>query len=354
MVMASSPIFLPRLARSAIVVLALTAFGLSGAAAASAAPGMVGIGNQQANMFTAPLFEQLHVPISRLVVSYDAVLRRTAEVTSVDAWVRGAAADGVAPLISFNHHRGCYDTRGHGSIPRRPSCRLPTVAAYQRAFAAFRHRYPMIRAYSPWNEANHRSQPTYDNPRRAAQFYNVVRRACPACEVVAADVLDQDGVGGWLKRFERYAQGSPRIWGLHNYEDVNHHTTSRTRAVLAVVRGQVWLTETGGIVKFPHLPFSPRRAAGATRFMFQLAALSSRITRLYIYQWSGARPGERFDAGLTGPHGAPRPAYFVVRRHLRLTPSRSAPPPAQSPAGPAPSAGGSGPPSGSPAPASRP
>ena len=33
--------------------------------------------------------------------------------------------------------------------------------------------------------------------------------------------------------------------------------------------------------------------------MFDLAASSRRITRLYIYSWTGVEPDERFDAGLT-------------------------------------------------------
>jgi hypothetical protein len=54
--------------------------------------------------------------------------------------------------------------------PKRP-CHLPSVREYTKAFKAFRKRWPKIRIISPWNEANHRSQPTFKNPKRAAQFY---------------------------------------------------------------------------------------------------------------------------------------------------------------------------------------
>ena len=84
--------------------------------------------------------------------------------------------------------------------------------------------------------------------------------------------------------------------------------------MLKAVRGQVWFTETGGIVHFPHRPFSPRRAAKATKFMFRLARMSRRINRVYIYQWTGPPRSARFDAGspiLTGipvlPTGSSRP-----------------------------------------------
>ena len=54
----------------------------------------------------------------------------------------------------------------------------------------FRARYPWIRDYLTWNEANHCSQPTCNNPKRAAQYYLALRKHCRGCRIVAADVLD--------------------------------------------------------------------------------------------------------------------------------------------------------------------
>ncbi len=111
----------------------------------------------------------------------------------------------------------------------------------------------------------------------------------------------------------------PSIWGLHNYSDTNRFRASGTRAVLADTSGQVWLTETGGIAKLStSFPFNLSRQARATSYMFKLASLSSRITRLYIFQWTGGvAKREVFDAGLTDVHGKPRPAYCVVYQRLR-------------------------------------
>ena len=53
-------------------------------------------------------------------------------------------------------------------------------------------------------------------------------------------------------KFKRYAK-RPRIWGLHSYGDTNHFkplSLTATRQLLRKVRGEVWLTETGGIVRF--------------------------------------------------------------------------------------------------------
>ena len=71
------------------------------------------------------------------------------------------------------------------------------------------------------------------------------------------------------------------------------------------MKGQVWLTETGGIVKFvlPNggtlFPQSESRANSATKRMFALAKrYRSRIKRLYIYHWKQSSTDNRFDAGL--------------------------------------------------------
>ena len=52
--------------------------------------------------------------------------------------------------------------------------------------------------------------------------------------------------------------------------------------------------------------------------MFNLARTyhSSGVDRAYIYNWSGAGCSARFDAGLTGPSGATRAGYTVVRQQL--------------------------------------
>ena len=36
-------------------------------------------------------------------------------------------------------------------------------------------------------------------------------------------MLDQRDAGSYIRSFLRTTQGKGRIWGLHNYEDVNRH-----------------------------------------------------------------------------------------------------------------------------------
>jgi hypothetical protein len=219
---------------------------------------------------------------------------------------------GLRPLVAF----------GHGVGERCPEdCKLPSVGAYRRAVAAFRERYPWVRTFQTWNEANHQSQPTARNPKRAAQFYNALRELCRGCRIVAADVLDQRNMVPWLREFLRHAK-RPRTWGLHNYGDVNRFRARGLERLLATVPGQVWLTEVGGIVSFRTesgrlvFPHSNRRAAKAVRYLFRLAAKHPRVRRVYLYHWSSDREN-RWDSALIDPNGKPRPAFYVVRNELR-------------------------------------
>jgi hypothetical protein len=296
---------------------ALAGCGLAASPEKSDAAVLVGVGEQNASMFTDPLFTQLGLKRSRYFPSWNVALKPE-EAGWLDAWLANAQNAGVEPLISFHAALG-------SACPSRP-CKLPTVGQYTRAFKAFRARWPQVRVISPWNEANHRSQPTFKNPKRAAQFYNVVRARCRGCKIVAADVIDEVNMERWLRVFKRTAK-KPRIWGLHNYRDTNKRRGQRlggTKRLLRTVKGQIWLTETGGIVKFVlpngHTLFknSERRANTATKRMFALAKrYRSRIKRLYIYHWKQSATDNRFDAGLLRSNGTARPAYNTVRSQLR-------------------------------------
>jgi hypothetical protein len=271
--------------------------------AASPASYKIGIGDQHPQSFDDPLFHGLGFRYVRLIVPWDA-LQHPDQTADVDAWLTRAQVSGAKPFIAFEH--------SHVN-PRK----LPSARQFRTQFKAFRARYPWVREFSPWNEVNHHSQPTFRKPKAAATYYNVVRAACRGCTVVAADVLDQAGLDRYLSTFKRYAKGNPRLWGLHNYSDTNRFRTRGTKTLLRSVRGTIWLTETGGIVRFlDTLPYNEQRAARATKFMFKLAGSSRRIKRLYIYSWLGEQRGARFDAGLVGPDSRPRPAYYVVKKKL--------------------------------------
>jgi hypothetical protein len=281
------------------------------------APGtgaLLAIADQKPETFSDPLFRRLGVARSRLNTPWNGIFT---EPDRLDGWLSAARAAGVEPLVAFEHARG-------EPCPAQP-CRLPSLRDYTRAVRAFHARYPWVRLIQPWNEANSATQPTGTHPERAAAYYDALKGVCPGCIVTGADVLDSGNLSRWLARFRAALKGPvPQLWGLHNYSDTNRFRSEGTRRMLALVPGQIWLTEAGGIVSFTTsdgreaLPYDEQRAARAIRYLFRLAALSPRITRVYIYQWKIDFQGNRFDAGLIGPDGKPRPALQAVLQRRSL------------------------------------
>jgi hypothetical protein len=309
-----------------LAVACLIACAALAAPSASSAKISVGIGDQNASgMFDNPLFQQLKIKQSRIVVPWN-VAQKRGDRAYLDNWLALAKAAHVQPLVHFAQATGARCS--HGASRR---CKLPTVKQYTKAFKAFRKRYKSIKVVGAWNEANVRSQPTFKNPKRAAQYFNVVRKYCRGCKIVAADVLDDPNMVRWLKVFKKTAHGA-RIWGLHNYRDSNPRKgqlTGGTKRLTKTVRGQIWLTETGGIAKFV-LPnrhtlfkFSEKRQNTAISKMFTLAKkYRKRVKRIYIYNWRAPLSSGRFDSGLIRHFditqiGSARPAYFTVKSNLK-------------------------------------
>jgi hypothetical protein len=273
---------------------------------------LVGISDQKGDSYADPRLRRLGVRHSRLVLPWDAPLVAPADV---GRWIDAARAAGTEPLIVFGHRSG-------ERCPAAP-CSAPSPARFERAVRALRRRWPDVRELSTWNEPNHASQPVAGRPELVARYYEAIRRACRGCRVLAADFVADASAARYVPRFLAALRGSrPRLWGIHNYPDTNRFTGAGTSAFLRLVRGEVWITETGGIVEFRtadgRAVFAPdeRRAARATRWMFRIARSSPRIRRLYVYQWRKTGPEDRFDAGLVAPDGRSRRALGVVRREI--------------------------------------
>src|SRR5207244_2697743 len=85
------------------------------------------------------------------------------------------------------------------------------------------------------------------------------------------DVLAQNNISPTLRYISEFKREigrlrtvMPKVWGMHNYSDVNRLQSWRTRALGRALGGQVWLTETGGIVQFGGA-FPNRRGSGLKR-----------------------------------------------------------------------------------------
>jgi len=304
-------------------VLALGALGQAGAAAGgvprahAASSYLTGIGNENPKMFANPLYQQLHTKIVRYVVPYDAV----AHPYSLDlaiAFIDAAEAAGEQILVAFYHSE-------------YTPTRLPNVTSYQRDVQKFVKLFPHVRQYESWDESNRGNVAhAFSSPSgiAAAKYYQALIRVCKGCTVIGLDVLDEAQIVKTLRYISEFKREisrletvMPKIWGLHNYSDVNRLEGWRTRDLVKALGGQVWLTETGGLVKFEP-SFPNRHGAGLTRaakvlkFMFALAGSVPQIKRLYVYDWSGGTSSTRFDAGLTNVNEQPRAGYVVVCRQL--------------------------------------
>jgi hypothetical protein len=115
-------------------------------AASSAQALTIGIADQKPDMFTDPRFLASDLHYARRAVPWDALTSPT-QTAQIDAWLAGARAARVIPLLSFTH----------SSANRR---QLPSPERLLYEFRRFRARYPWVTDYASWNEANHCGEPT--------------------------------------------------------------------------------------------------------------------------------------------------------------------------------------------------
>jgi hypothetical protein len=314
-------------------VLAIAVLVLAGAAIAPSAVGrstnarahaagsyLTGIGDQSGEMFSNQLWQRLHTKIARYIAPYDAAVRRD-ELNRAKAWIYAAKAKHQQVLVAFYHSE-------------HTPTRMPSVATYQHDVQKFVKDFREVKLYQSWDESNRGNVPGYfssPSAYQAAEYYQALKRSCLPCTVIGLDVLDQYYIGPTLTYISEFKHAigklhtlMPSIWGLHNYSDVNRLESWRTRELVRVLGGQVWLTETGGIVKFGGAFPNNRgsglaRAARVLKYMFAVASSVPGIKRLYIYDWRGGTASTRFDAGLMNVHYQPRAGYVVVCRQLHAS-----------------------------------
>ena len=297
-----------RLTSAALAVAALLLLP----AGASAAPAAIGIGEQNASIFFDPAWQRLRSPDVRYVVSWDA-LRVRWQRAEVDHYMASAEQAGARVLVGFSRSRS----------PRKSRRKyLPSPRRFKAEFLRFRKRYPFVKTYFTWNEANHRGQPTWNRPDVVGRYHDILRRNCRGCTVIGPSVLDTLAMPTWVRAVERAAQTRIRVWALHNYIDANRFRTRGTRSLLRATKARIWFTETGGLVRRDNgsrIEFadSKRHAVRAIRQVMRLARLSPRVQRVYFYHWVAPDPEATWDSALIDPRGRPRPSYTVVYAYIR-------------------------------------
>ncbi|HWI21712.1 MAG TPA: hypothetical protein VNT22_03755 [Baekduia sp.] len=269
---------------------------------------VIGISENKPDMFTDQQFKDLGTKQVRVLVGWDVMSSKKAagkaEKARFDLWMKGAKAGGYTVLLAF-------DKSKNGSKNPKPKQLVAQLKKLRKAYPG------QIKQVSPWNEAN-----LNKTPKQAAEWYKAVKKACKGCKIVA-DVLDKPNLVSWTKKFNKELGSSKvKIWGLHNYVDVNNFSTKRTRAFLKVTKkGDVWLTETGGVVgrntiNNSHFADSGvDHAAKATTFLFDnIVKKQPRIKKVYIYNWNNNAAPEylTWDSALKDASGQLRPAYQIV------------------------------------------
>jgi hypothetical protein len=319
--------------RRLVLIACLAALIAAGVTSTANAALIAGIGDQNSSTFSDPNFTKLKVKRTRFIVPWDAITR---DPSRVQQWMDAVKKAKLKPLVAFN-------PSGGSRCPAKP-CSIPSVSAYTKAFKAFRKKYPFVKEFNFWNETNSATQPTGPTKasvlRKTAALYKAALKVCGRkCRVSGPDLLDQ-GVGDkrksvrvrnqkrmqkWVALFLRYAgrKSYPKLWGIHNYGDTNYGRSTGTAFMLRSIakKGEVWVTETGGIYSFRQqsgkvvFKASASRQAKATTNAYKIARkFGSRIKRLYYYQWRKNNQDDFFDAGVVSFEGALRPAYNSLRK----------------------------------------
>ncbi len=303
-------------------LIALLAFGTTASTASAKSSIRVGIGDQAKEMFDQQAWKDLKLKTTRYFMPWNALSNpNTYERDRAIAYVTAAKAAGVTVLLHLSTDN--FTAR---------KAKLPSVNAYRtevkKIVATFR---PLgVKEWGVWNEANHVSQPTYKDPKRAASFFKVMYTAVGSKDkIVALDLLDQGGVEKYQAKFYRALSSTYRkrakVVGIHNYGDVNRNRTKFTASMIKTSRKynrstKFWFTETGGLVEFgKSFKCSTSRAAKRTKNVFSLAKKykSQGVERVLLYNWFGSGCGKtRFDAGIVGPDGQERATYRTLKKLL--------------------------------------
>ena len=220
-------------------------------AAPAAAPAAlkIGIAENKPNLFSDPLFTDLGVKYTRVVVSYNVMTSGDDEQQRVADYVNGAAALGVEPLVTFEHARGGAEICNKRSNRRKKQCRLPTREAVRAQLQALPRALPAredLRAVErgqPLHAAD-RAQPEGGRAlhrHRAPQLPRLQdrrgRHPRPGRQPRVKRPTYRATMR-YIQRFKKALKAPRTICGLHNYSDTNRFRDRGTKAIIKALQVQ--------------------------------------------------------------------------------------------------------------------
>ena len=193
-------------------------------------------------MFDSPLLAPLGLRHARYLVAVGrAEGPQPAAPSSTPGW-RGSsgrgmrAADRLRPLPALAQV-------GQDAPPPEASRASPAPSAASASATPDVRRLDRVERGQPPRLAH---RPRGRGARR--QYFDALARECPGCRIVAADMLDTSGMAAWIPP-SAGTRGTGRGSGACTTTSTPTDTVQGTRTLLRYRgRGQVWFTETGGIV----------------------------------------------------------------------------------------------------------
>ena len=131
----------------------------------------VGLSEQNPAMFAESNWTQLKLKRVRYILPWD-YAKHAGNHAEVTSFMNAARAKRQEVLVTFGARRGCFNNNRYS---KKKACKAPSQKAYKAAVKAFRKEFPGNKTFTPWNEVNHVSQPTYRKPKLAAKLLQVAQ-----------------------------------------------------------------------------------------------------------------------------------------------------------------------------------
>lgn len=288
-------------------------------------------------MFDNPYFKALGAGWVRLVVPWDQELHPHPYVTN---WLAKARTQKRKVFIVF----GITCQKAHCATRDY----IGTTSQYERGVKLFVQRHPWIKYYSAFNEPNEgSSRIRSDLEEYTKRFIYVAKLCLHRCTNIGGEVAvgervprgGRDEATGWGRRFmaelirQKGGRYAPKVWGLHNYVDVNRKQVTWTKKWMRAFKGTIWFTETGAVMSRPGgkrgTKDSPRsysypcigtQKCQNDHMNYLLKTMRNRlpqgrkrVQKIFIYQLFGNNSSKLFDAGLLNGHLQPRLVYQTLR-----------------------------------------